>query len=156
MTDKRVYMYEGMFLFSQATASDFGGMIAHLNEVLQRGHAEVVAMQKWDERRLAYEIDGQKRGVYILVYFRAPGTDVAHIERDCNLSERIMRAQILRADHLSEEEIFAKDGRKDLEVEAKLRAERAATQQAVTAGAPTASSESDEGEAEGGEDAENN
>ncbi len=125
MADKRVYMYEAMFLLSQATAAELSSALDHIKEVLARGHAEIVAMKKWDDRRLAYEIKGQKRGVYILVYFRAPGTDIAHIERDCNLSEKIMRAMILRADHLTEDEAKNLDARKELEVEAKMRADKA-------------------------------
>lgn len=125
MADSRVYTYEAMFLISQAVASDFAGAIAHINEILARGHAELIAMKKWDERRLAYEIDKQKRGIYILAYFKASGEGLAHIERDCNLSEKIMRTLFTRADHLSIEEMQAADGRQDLETEAKLRAERA-------------------------------
>ena len=125
MADKRVYMYEAMFLLSQATAAELSSALDHIKEVLARGHAEIVAMKKWDDRRLAYEIKGQKRGVYILVYFRAPGTDIAHIERDCNLSEKIMRAMILRADPLTEDEAKNLDARKELEVEAKMRADKA-------------------------------
>jgi len=121
---KRMYNYEAMFLLSQATAAAFSEAIAHINEVLARGHAELIAMKKWDERRLAYEVDGQKRGVYILAYFKAPGPDIAHIERDCNLSEKIMRVLILRADHLTLEEMTSLDGRKQLEIEAKMRSER--------------------------------
>ena len=138
MPDKRSYNYEAMFLIGQAVAADLSGVIQHINEVLARGNAEVIAMRKWDERRLAYEIRGQKRGLYILVYFRAPGPDVAHIERDCNLSEKILRTLILRADHLTQDEMLAADGRKELEVEAKLRAERPATPApaAATAAAP--------------------
>ncbi len=126
MSKAPVYSYEAMFLISQAVAADFNGMIAHINEILSRGHAEVIAMKKWDERRLAYEIKGQKRGIYILAYFKATGEGFAHIERDCNLSEKIMRTLITRCDHLSVEEMQAMDGRKDLEIEAKLRAERPA------------------------------
>ena len=92
--------------------------------IMARGHAEILAMRKWDERRLAYEIRGQKRGTYILLYFKAPGKDVAHIERDCNLSERVLRTLILRADHMTEEQMRSADARKELEIEAKLRAER--------------------------------
>ncbi len=65
-------VYESMFLISQAEAADLKSAIAHIEEVLHRGDAEVVAMRKWDERRLAYEIDKQRRGVYILCYFRSP------------------------------------------------------------------------------------
>lgn len=137
MSDKRVYQYEAMFIIGQSQASDLTGVVAHINEVLSRGHAEVIAMKKWDERRLAYEIRGQKRGLYILVYFKAPGVDVAHIERDCNLSEKILRTLILRADHLTAEEMQSADGRKELEIEAKMRAEKPATP-APTAAAPAA------------------
>lgn len=126
MPEKRVNTYEAMFLLSPAVAADLAGALAHINEILQRGHAQVLAMKKWFEGRLAYEIRGQKRGVYILAYFRAPAADIAHIERDCNLSEKIMRALILRCDHLSDEEIAAYDGRKDLEAEARLRASQPA------------------------------
>ncbi|QYK47045.1 MAG: 30S ribosomal protein S6 [Phycisphaeraceae bacterium] len=121
----KIYAYEAMFMISQAVAADFSGAIAHINEILSRGHAELISMKKWDERRLAYEIKGQKRAIFILAYFKATGEGFAHIERDCNLSEKIMRALIVRCDHLTIEEMQAADGRKDLEIEAKLRAERA-------------------------------
>ena len=135
----RTYTYEAMFLLSQAVAADFSGAIAHLNEIFSRGHADVIAMKKWDERRLAYEIRGNKRGIYILAYFKASSEGVQHIERDCRLSEKILRSMILRADHISAEEMQAADGRKELEVEAKLRAERAAAgPEAATPAAPAA------------------
>lgn len=125
MAETRVYAYEAMFLVSQAAAADLNAVVAHINEILSRAKATLIAMRKWDERRLAYEIKSQKRGLYILAYFKAPNTSVAGIERDCNLSETIMRALILRADHLTEDEMRAADGREALETEAKLRAKQA-------------------------------
>ena len=139
VSNDRKYYYEAMFLLGQAVAADLGGAVAHINEVLARGHAEVVALKKWDERRLAYEIKGQKRGTYILAYFKAEAKNLAHIERDCNLSEKIMRTLIVRADQYTPEEIASFDGRKELEVEIKLRGERAAqtaTESAAPAAAP--------------------
>jgi len=137
----RIYMYEAMFLFGQAAAADLAAAIEHMKEVIvTRGHGEIIAMRKWDERRLAYEIDGQKRGLYVLVYFKAPNQQLSHIERDCNLSEKILRSMILRADHLTIDEINATDGRKELETEIKLRAERPATPEPVAAGAPASAS----------------
>ncbi|MFG0325754.1 MAG: 30S ribosomal protein S6 [Phycisphaerales bacterium JB037] len=126
MSEKNQAYYEGMFLLSQAAASDFGGAIAHINHLLERAEAEVVAMQKWDERRLAFEIDKQRRGVYILSYFKCPTDSIAGLERDINISETVMRAMFIRADHLTLEEMAAHDQRRDLETEAKLRAEKAA------------------------------
>ncbi|QOI99225.1 MAG: 30S ribosomal protein S6 [Phycisphaeraceae bacterium] len=125
MSEQRTGFYEVMVMLSTAVASDLAGAVAHINEIFQRGHAEVVAMRKWDERRLAYEIRGQKRAVYILAYIKAPKGQLAHIERDFRLSEKIMRAMILAAEHMTEDQMRAADARKELEVEAKLRAERA-------------------------------
>jgi small subunit ribosomal protein S6 len=129
----RTYQYEAMFLIGQNQSGDLAAIIQHIDEIMHRAHASVIAMKKWDERRLAYEIKGQKRGLYILVYFKAPNDQLAHIERDCNLSEKILRAQILRADHYTMDEMKAHDGRADLMAEAKLRAERPATPAAAPA-----------------------
>lgn len=141
MPENKTMPYEAMFLISQSVAADLNSVVEHINGILARGGAEVIAMKKWDERRLAYEIDKQKRGVYILTYFNAPTDGVAKIERECNLSEQIMRMIVLRADHLSEDEMRAADAREELAVEAKLRAEKATraderSQTKVTVGAP--------------------
>lgn len=122
MAEKRVYTYEAMFLLGQAAAADLTGSLEHLRELFKRNHIEVLAMRKWDERRLAYEIKKQKRGLYILAYFKAPSEHMTHFERDCNLSEKLLRTLVLRADHLGLDEINAADGREALETEAKLRA----------------------------------
>lgn len=113
--------YEGMFLFSQGAASDMPRTIAHLKEVLDRGQAEVIAIKKWDERRFAYPIQNQKRGLYILVYFNADPLKVHEIERHCNLSETVMRHLIIRADHLSLDEMRTANAEEDLNLEALLR-----------------------------------
>jgi small subunit ribosomal protein S6 len=138
MPATRTYNYEAMFLMSQSVAADLGGAVEHIKEVIARGHGEIIAMRKWDERRLAYEIRGQKRGTYILCYFKAPNTMLSHIERDCNLSEKILRALIVRADHLSADEIQAADGRKELEVEMRLRGQQAQGAAPAPAAAPAA------------------
>jgi ribosomal protein S6 len=123
-TEVRTGVYEGMFLANQAAAASFGDLIAHINHLLGRADAEVIAMKKWDERRLSFEIDKQKRGVYILAYFTCPTDKVAHLERDVQISDQLLRVLITSADHLSEEEIKANDDRTGLDTEAKFRAEQ--------------------------------
>jgi small subunit ribosomal protein S6 len=115
-----------MFLISQAVAVDLQGAVDHIREILSRAGATIFAMKKWDERRFAYEIKKQKRGVYLLVYFSAPAASLAQIERSCNLSEKLLRTLVTRCDHLTPEEMRLADAQKELEVEARLRAQRAA------------------------------
>ncbi len=99
-------LYEAMFLVDSAEASaDWDGVNSAIKKILERAGAEIVSMRKWDELRLAYEIDGKARGTYILCYFRAEGEKLRDIERDVQLSERIMRVLILCAEHMSLEDI---------------------------------------------------
>ena len=115
-------LYEGMFILNQqAVAADFAGCVEFVREVFRRAEAEVLVLRKWDERKLAYPIKGQKRGIYILVYFRSRGVQIANIERDCNLSEQVIRAMITRADHIGETEIELAGKDADLSLEVKLR-----------------------------------
>jgi small subunit ribosomal protein S6 len=97
-------LYEGMFLVDSAlVASDFDGVNNTIRNMLERAGAEIVSMKKWDERRLAYDINGKSRGTYILTFFRVDGTKVGEIERAVQLSEQIMRVLILNVDAMGEE-----------------------------------------------------
>lgn len=143
MPTTRVHAYEAMFLLSQATAANLADALAHIEELLSRARADVLAISKWGERRLAYEIGGQRRGVFLLVYFKAPTDAIAGLERDAVLSEKILRALIVRADHYTEEQMRATDAREQLRTEARLRAaarqDDARDQPGVSLGAPDAS-----------------
>lgn len=99
-------LYEGMFLVDSAEATaDWDGVETSIKNILDRAEAEIVSLRKWEERRLAYEIDGKSKGTYILCYFRADGKRIGDIERDVQLSERIMRVLILCAEHMTQEDI---------------------------------------------------
>jgi len=98
--------YEGMFLFDPGVLTDWESVQKEVYRILERAEAQVVACSRWDERRLAYEIKGRKRGVYALTYFKADPSRIAGIERDVNLSESALRCLILRLDDdMTEEEM---------------------------------------------------
>jgi small subunit ribosomal protein S6 len=111
-----------MFLFPQSALADLKGVVEHIRETLTRHGATIVALKKWSDRPLAYPINKQKRGLYILGYFQAPTDRLAGIERAFNLSEQVMRFMIVRCDHLTLEEMQNAEGQADLLVEANLRA----------------------------------
>jgi len=99
-------LYEGLFLVDSAQATaDWDAVVGLIKNILERADAEIVSMRKWDERKLAYEIDGKARGTYILCYFMAAGKKIRDIERDVRLSEQIMRVLILNAEAMSQEDI---------------------------------------------------
>ncbi len=104
---KKTGQYEAMFLFPAGAAADVEGAINTARALIERHGGQIIVIKKWDERRLAYEIAKQKRGLYIIAYYRGPGSSVRAIEHDVNLSEQILRVLITKADHLNEEEMNA-------------------------------------------------
>ena len=99
-------LYEGLFLVDSAlAASDWQGINNVIKKAIEKNDAEIVSLNKWDERKLAYEIEGKERGTYILCYFNAPPAKITLIEREVQLSELIMRVMILRTDRMPQEMI---------------------------------------------------
>jgi len=99
-------LYEGMFLVDTALAtSDWDGVLDMIKKILTKSGAEIVSIKKWDERKLAYEINKKSRGTYILCYFNVEGPKVSDIERDIRLSEKVMRVLILSTEPMSQEDI---------------------------------------------------
>lgn len=104
MAEKK--LYEGMFLVdSGKAASDWDGVNAAINKILDRAGAEIVSMRKWDDRRLAYDIKRTSRGTYMLCYFKAEGQKIQGIEKDVQLSENIIRVLILSTEQMTQEDI---------------------------------------------------
>jgi len=98
--------YEGMFLL-EAGNPDFQAASEPVRAILGRSEAQILVIKPWDERKLAYDIRGRKRGLYVLTYFRVAPARVTEIEHDCELDERILRALILRKEALTETEMNA-------------------------------------------------
>ena len=90
-------VYEGMFLLRTGEIAS-GSHVDLVRGIIEKRKGALLEVGKWDERKLAYEIDRNKRGIYILVYFEAPEESIPQIKRDCVLSEDVLRLLILRAD----------------------------------------------------------
>jgi small subunit ribosomal protein S6 len=98
----RTGTYEGMFLFGAAAAQDLNGAQNTVRGFIEKHGGQILVLKRWDERKLAYEVTKQKRGVYIIAYFTAPTTAIAPIEREVRLSEEVLRLLVTDADHLTQ------------------------------------------------------
>ncbi|MCP4710768.1 MAG: 30S ribosomal protein S6 [Planctomycetes bacterium] len=143
--------YEGMFLVNAATAAeDWAGVIATIERIMERSEAVITKIDKWDERRLCYSIAGQKRGTYILCYFKSNPDAIGKIERDVQLSETVLRVLILRADRIPQliQDIptpFVQVQRQKQQAAAKVAAESESSAEAVSEFDKPACSSDDEG-----------
>src|SRR5215218_5076120 len=93
-------VYECMFLLdTNKIAGDEAGTVKQLHGLLERNHAEVLATRRWlESSKLAYPVQGQKRGLYVLMFFRCEGQYMADLEGDLRLNETILRYMVTKID----------------------------------------------------------
>jgi small subunit ribosomal protein S6 len=92
----REHLYEGMFLVDSGKfAMDPDSVTNDILAVLKRAGATVVAHRPWQDGKLAYEINGMKKGLHYIVCFTMPGSGMKTLVRQCQLSETIVRQMVI-------------------------------------------------------------
>ncbi len=129
---KGKHTYEGMFMLDPTKASqEWEKLREQITEMIKRRDGVVIHSRKWGEKKLAYEIKGNKRATYLLIYFEMPTENVNILRRDLQLSELVMRTLIIVQNPKAEQEKFLSEK------------EESVPQEAADANAPV-----DEGKAE--------
>ena len=92
-------VYEGMFLLdSNRFAADSNAVTSELTRILEKSGATVLAARPWQDTKLAYTIEGHRKGLYYLLYFRMDGTALPEVNLACKRSDVVLRQLILRLD----------------------------------------------------------
>lgn len=90
-------LYETMYILRPDLAEETQS-IEKYQTILRDAGAEILETQHRGKRRLAYEINKQREGVYVQMNYRAPGTSVAVLERAMRLSDDVVRYLTVRQD----------------------------------------------------------
>jgi small subunit ribosomal protein S6 len=86
-----------MFLVDSAKfAVDHDGVVQQLTGILEKSGAQIDAHRPWQDGRLAYPIEGQRKGLHYLIYFRMDGTHLTDVIRACKLNETILRHLLIK------------------------------------------------------------
>ena len=89
--------YEGMFLVdSSKFANDPDGVMNHIRELLTKTGATIREDRVWMDGKLAYPVEGRRRGVHFLVLFQGDGNANTEITRQIKLSELVLRHLVIR------------------------------------------------------------
>ena len=95
--EERSNVYEAMIIFdSNRYARERAGMPAEVEKMIQAGAGEVLVSRLWEERRLAYAINGQRKGTYWLIYFRGPSSMLTALNREWEINDGILRHLVLK------------------------------------------------------------
>ncbi len=72
--------------------------IAKYQNLLTEQGAENIKIQNRGKRRLAYEINKHRDGIYVQMDYTGPGTAIAPMERAMRLSEEVIRYLTIKQD----------------------------------------------------------
>lgn len=101
-------VYEGMFLLdSNKYASNPEGTTKSVIGILEKNGATILASRPWQDGKLAFPIDGHKKGLYFLAYFRMDGVALPEVNRSCKLNESVIRQLILQVEPALVEPLLA-------------------------------------------------
>jgi small subunit ribosomal protein S6 len=92
-------VYECLFIFdSNRYARDPNKVSSAVPAMIEELNGEILANRLWNEQRLAYPINGQRKGTYWLTYFRLESDRVTEFNRACQLNDNILRNLTLKVD----------------------------------------------------------
>ena len=85
---------------TQLEEAEIDASVVKFEGVLTSGGAEIVKIDRWGSRRLAYEIRKRQQGFYVLIYFRAEGELILELERELRLDPTILRYLVVLSDDM--------------------------------------------------------
>ena len=96
-------LYEHVFIARQDISNTQADTLTKLfEEILTENGGEVVGSEYWGFRKLAYKINKNRKGHYILMKTKAPPAAVHEMERRMGLHDDVMRVLTLKVKAHSE------------------------------------------------------
>ena len=95
--------YESVLIARQDLgASQVNTLVDELKNVISAQGGEVVRVDNWGLKNLAYRIKKNRKGHYVLLNISAPAQAVAEYERVMRVNEDIIRYMTVRVEDFSE------------------------------------------------------
>ncbi len=94
--------YESMLIARQDLGqSQVNDIVATLSDAIKREGGEVVNVDNWGLKNLAYRIKKNRKGYYVVLNISAPANAIFEYERLARLNEDIIRFMTVKVDEFS-------------------------------------------------------
>ena len=133
-------MYEAVYILDPALEeAQQAALIERFNTLLEGQGARIEHLERWERRRLAYEVKGRREGYYVVTNFGGTPAAEAELARVLGITDGVLRHLIVRMDDriaaraIAEAKAAAEARAKAQEEAAVRQAELAAAQAAAQA-----------------------
>lgn len=90
--------YESIFISPVELASNkLDDFVEKTKSLITKAGGEIVAIEKWGRRRLAYPIRRHREGFYVFLKFKSPSTVLADLNKFYRVSEEVIRELTVKA-----------------------------------------------------------
>lgn len=96
-------LYENVFIARQdISATQVEGLTETFSNIINELGGKVVGTESWGLKTLAYKINKNRKGHYVMFNIDAPADAVAEMERVMRLNEDVLRFITLRVEEFEE------------------------------------------------------
>ena len=96
--------YESVLIARQDLgAAQVNSLVSDLSEIIKKEGGEVVKVDNWGLKNLAYRIKKNRKGHYVLLNIVAPANAISEYERLIRLNEDVIRYMTVKVDEFNNE-----------------------------------------------------
>ena len=123
----------GFILNPEVNEEQTGAILARISQLVTNYDGQIVRVNQWGRRRMAYPIEHNRDGYYVFIDMVLTPETVAELDRTLKVSEDILRHMVIRRDPKA-----AKKEREDFEARAAAQEQEQAAGATPEAEVPTA------------------
>lgn len=89
--------YEALYIIRpELGEEEMEALITRFSDLVTGAGGEIVTLDKWGKRRLAYEVKKLREGYYVLMQFKGTAAVAQELDRVFKINDQILRQLIVR------------------------------------------------------------
>ena len=90
-------VYENMVILNAAISDEEAdAAVVKIKDLITGQGGEVLKVDIWGRRKLSYEIKKQKKGLYVLLFFKAPSSTIRKLEEFFKVFDTVLKYIVFR------------------------------------------------------------
>ncbi|MFZ6017617.1 MAG: 30S ribosomal protein S6 [Nitrospirota bacterium] len=90
-------IYENIVILNASlTDEEIESSIAKIKDLITNSGGEVLKIDNWGRKKLAYEIKKQKKGFYVLLIYKTPTSTIKRLEEFYKVFDHVIKYMIIK------------------------------------------------------------
>ena len=99
--------YENIVIFNPSLSDEeIEAATTRIKDLIAADQGEILKVDPWGRRKLAYEINKQSRGFYTLFLFKAPSTVVKKLEELYKVFDPVFKYMVVKLEKKQRDPVF--------------------------------------------------